>query len=57
MKILIPLDGSSFAEAIIKTAVRLAVDTKAEVHLIKGHVALRSGPKVTKLIEPPIFRH
>ena len=29
------MDGSSFAKAIIKTADRLAVDTKAEVHLMK----------------------
>jgi len=45
MKILIPLDGSSFAEAIIKIADRLAVENKAEVHLIK--VVSYEGSHVT----------
>jgi nucleotide-binding universal stress UspA family protein len=35
MKILIPLDGSKFAEAVLKPTADLAATTKAEVHLIE----------------------
>jgi nucleotide-binding universal stress UspA family protein len=35
MKILIPLDGSQFAEAVLKPAADLAAAAKAEVHLIE----------------------
>ena len=35
MKILIPLDGSKFAETILKPAAKLAASANAEVHLIQ----------------------
>jgi nucleotide-binding universal stress UspA family protein len=35
MKILIPLDGSKFAEAVLKPAAALAAAARAEVHLIE----------------------
>ena len=46
MKILVPLDGSTFAEAALGPAAKLAGETKAEVHLvsvISGEKAHKSG--------------
>jgi nucleotide-binding universal stress UspA family protein len=49
MKVLIPLDGSKFAESILSHAAKLATASKAEIHLVtvvteaKAHITLKQS--------------
>lgn len=56
MKILIPLDGSKFAEEVLESAAELATNSKAEVHLVRvvREAEIRASQAAAEPIQPAL---